>query len=269
MSGWSRCSAQPFEQVTQRAVAGGGDRLVDVLGLPSVTVRRHHHAAGDAVGDPRALFLPDQVKARVDAGGGARAGDHRVVIDVEDVRIDLGRGVAAGQFFRVPPVRGAAAAIQQAGLTQDEGAAADAQHPRATIDRPAQRQQQIFGKRPGRLRSGRRPGTRDPAFLGLRDAIDAQPVVADRGQGDQVRFLQPVQAAGRLDGEVIVGAQRRRFPGYHGKVVGRQPVVGPVDAKDLADGAELERKESVDDHDGDVTQHGYLTGRHVSGYQPS
>ena len=52
----------------------------------------------------------------------------------------------------------------------------------------------------------------------------------------------------------------------HGEVVGRQPVVGPVDAEDLADGAELEREEAVDDHDGDVTQHGHLTGRRVSGY---
>src|SRR6516164_1347333 len=74
--------AQPFEQVPQRAVAGGGDRLVDVLRLAAVAVRRHHHAPGDAVGDPRALLLPDQVEARVDAGRRARAGDHRVVVDV-------------------------------------------------------------------------------------------------------------------------------------------------------------------------------------------
>src|SRR5207248_2142158 len=81
------------------------------------------------VGDPRALFLPDQVEARVDARGRARAGDHRVVVDVENVGIDLGRRVAAGQFGGAPPVRGAAAAVQQAGLAQDEGAGADAQHP--------------------------------------------------------------------------------------------------------------------------------------------
>src|SRR5271165_2428811 len=83
---------QPFEQIPQRPVARGGDRLVDVLGLAAVAVRRHHHAAGDAVGDPRTLFLPDQVEARVDAGRGTCAGDHRVVVDVEDIRIDLGRG---------------------------------------------------------------------------------------------------------------------------------------------------------------------------------
>src|SRR4029077_6995153 len=59
--------AQPLEQVPQGPVAGGGDRLVDVLGLTAVAVRRYYHAPGDAVGDARALFLPDQVEARVDA----------------------------------------------------------------------------------------------------------------------------------------------------------------------------------------------------------
>src|SRR6266550_8783929 len=93
--------AQPLEEVPQGPVTGGGDRLVDVLGLTAVAVRRYHHAPGDAVGDARALFLPDQVEARVDAGRRARAGDHRVVVDVEDVGIDLGRRVTAGEFFRV------------------------------------------------------------------------------------------------------------------------------------------------------------------------
>ena len=63
--------------------------------------------------------------------------------------------------------------------------------------------------------------------------------------------------------------QRRRLPGDHGEVVGRQAVVGPVDAEDLADGAELEWEEAVDDHDGDVTQHGHPPGRRLSGYWPS
>ena len=57
--------------------------------------------------------------------------------------------------------------------------------------------------------------------------------------------------------------------GDHGEIVGRQPVVGPVDAEDLADGAELEREEAVDHYDSDVTQHGHSAGRRISGYQPS
>src|SRR5205823_4661507 len=73
--------AQPLEQLPQGPVTGGGDRLVDVLRLAAVAMRRHHHAPGDAVGYPRALLLPDQVEAGVDAGRRARAGDHRVIID--------------------------------------------------------------------------------------------------------------------------------------------------------------------------------------------
>src|SRR5205807_7619594 len=182
--------------------AGGSDRLVDVLGLTAVAVRRYYHAPGDAVGDPRALFLPDQVEARVDARGRARAGDHRVVVDVENVGIDLGRRVAAGQFGGAPPVRGAPAAVQQAGLAQDEGARADAQHAGAPVHRPAQRLQQVFGEEPEPVRP-----------LDRLARVDAEPLVVDRGQRDQVRGLQPLQAAGGVDGEVVVGVHRRRLAG--------------------------------------------------------
>ena len=85
--------------------------------------------------------------------------------------------------------------------------------------------------------------------------VDAEPVVVDRGQRNQVRPFQPLQPAGRGDGEVVVRAHRRRLAGDHGQLVGRQPVVGPVDAEHLANGAELEREEAVDDHHGDVAQH--------------
>ena len=119
-----------------------------------------------------------------DAGAGA--GDHRVVVDVEDVRIYLGPGIAAGQLGSVPPVGGAAAAVEQAGLAEDEGAAADAEHPGAAIHRAAQRLEEVIGKRGRQGRVGRR---------GLRD-VQAQAGVADSGEGDQVRLGQPVQAVG-------------------------------------------------------------------------
>src|SRR5580692_12082561 len=173
--------AQPFQQVAQGAVAGRSDGLDHVLGLAAVAVRRDDHAAGDAVGDPGTLFLPDQVEAGVDAGRGTGAGDHRVVVDVQDVGIDLGVRVAAGQLGRVPPVRGAAAVIEQAGVTQDEGAAADAQHARAAVNSPAQRLEQVLGEAAGRGAS-------------TRIGVQAQAHVADRGQGDQVGLLQPLQA---------------------------------------------------------------------------
>src|SRR6201989_3679113 len=58
-----------------------------------------------------------------------------------------------------------------------------------------------------------------------------------------------------MEGEVVVRAPRRRLAGHDGQLVGRQPVVCPVAAEHLADGAELEREEAVDDHDGDIAQH--------------
>ena len=171
------------------------------------------------------------------------AGDHRIVVDVQDVGIDLGARVAAGQFGGVPPVRGAAAVIEQAGVAQDEGAAADAQHARAAVDRPAQRLDQVFGEAAGRARRA-----------GTRIGVQAQALVTDRGQGDQVGLFQALQAVGGLQGEVE-RAQRRRLAGHHGEVVARQPVVGAVDPEHFADGAELERQEAVHDHDGDVPEH--------------
>src|SRR5579862_128182 len=175
--------AQPFQEVPERPVARGRDGLLDVLGLAAVAVRRDDHAPGDAVGDPRALLLPDQVQAGVDAGGGARAADHRVVVHVQDVRVDLGLGVAAGQFVRVPPVRGAAPAVEQAGLPQDEGSAADAQHPRAAGDRATERVEQV---RRELLRHAGGPAGGVP-----------QALIGDGGQGDQVCLLEPLEAVRR------------------------------------------------------------------------
>jgi hypothetical protein len=63
-----------------------------------------------------------------------------------------------------------------------------------------------------------------------------------------------------------VRAKRRRLAGDHGEVVERQPVIGPVHAEHLADGAELERQEAVDQDDGDVTQHWRLPVARRSGH---
>ena len=87
--------------------AGTGDRPVHVLGLAALAVGRDDHPAGDAVGHPGPLLLAHQVQARVDARRGARAGDHPVLIDVEDLGVDHGRGIQPGQLRGVPPVRGA------------------------------------------------------------------------------------------------------------------------------------------------------------------
>jgi hypothetical protein len=80
---------RPHEHLAQAGrLLDVGHRGVDVLRLPALAVRRHDHAAGDRVRDRRAVLAPQQVQARVDAGGGPGAREDRVVVDVEDVRVD-------------------------------------------------------------------------------------------------------------------------------------------------------------------------------------
>jgi hypothetical protein len=74
---------------------------------------------------------------------------------------------------------------------------------------------------------------------------------------------------GGRDGEVDVRAQRRRLAADHREVVGRQSVIGAVDAEDLADGAELKREEAVHDDHGHVSQHGDRTDERGLGHETS
>ena len=86
----------------------------------------------------------DQVEARVDSRGGSGARDDAAVIDEEDVRVDPGLGEAALQLRRVPPVRGAVAAVEQAGGAERERTGADAEQDGAPVVGAAQRIQKLF-----------------------------------------------------------------------------------------------------------------------------
>ncbi|GGU95996.1 hypothetical protein HS99_0005400 [Kitasatospora aureofaciens] len=105
-------------------VAGFGQRGGDELGLAPVAVGWDHQTAGDLVGVGRAVVEADQVKAQVHGGGLASGGEDVAVVDIEDVRIDGGLGVAAGQFPGVGPVGGGALPVEESGRAQDEGAGA-------------------------------------------------------------------------------------------------------------------------------------------------
>ena len=88
-TGHRRGAPRPRPARLQRRPPAGPQRGLDVLGLPAVAVRRHDHAAGDAVGGGRAVVAADEVQAQVDAGRGPGAGEDAVVLDVEDVGHDL------------------------------------------------------------------------------------------------------------------------------------------------------------------------------------
>ena len=79
-----------------------------------------------------------------------------VVVDVEDRRGRPGPPGTAGQLVGVHPVRGAPAAVEQPGLAEREGAAADAQHPAPRV-RARRAARRARPRAPGRCR--RTPGT--------------------------------------------------------------------------------------------------------------
>ena len=122
-----------------------------------------------------ALLLPDQVEAGVDAGRGARAGDHWVVVHVEHIRVDLGGREPASQIGRVPPVGGAPAAVEQPGLAEDERPAADVSSlaPRSTAARSSASSGSGYWRGPSL--TSLTAGTRDQVGLG-------QPVKTELGR---------------------------------------------------------------------------------------
>ena len=126
-----------------------------------------------APGDPGAVVLAHDVQAGVDAGGGAGAGDDRAVLDVQHVAVDAGDREAPGEVVGVAPVRGGAAAVQQAGPPEQERARADRQDAGAAVDGVAQRLEHLVrhvavaAARPGPRRG--RPARAAPGpWLGTR-----------------------------------------------------------------------------------------------------
>ncbi len=220
----------PRQHVADRVALGVRQRALDVLGLAAVTVRRHHHPPGDLVGDLGALLLAHQVKAGVDPRGRAGGGDHRVLVDVEHVRLHDRPGVLPGEVPRVLPVHGAAAVVQQPGSGQHEGAGADAEHPGAAGDPAPQGVQQLRRELTGRV------------------------AVPGRHR-DQIGRLQPLQAVLDLYRDARVHAQRRALGRGDREIVDRQAVVTAVGAEDLAHHTEFERVHAVEQNDGHVLEH--------------
>ena len=81
--------------------------------------------ARDLGGKARAVRFFEQVQGQVDAGGDPRAGVEAAVFDKERIALRPHPGVARLQFGQAPPVGGAFAAVEQAGLGQHERAGAD------------------------------------------------------------------------------------------------------------------------------------------------
>ena len=94
------------------------------------------------------------MQAHVDAGRGARGGDHGALVDVEGFGPDRDAGVAGAEFARVLPVRGGFEAVQQARRRGQEHAEAMGGHRRAPPVRPAQRLEDALRGLRGDIRAG-------------------------------------------------------------------------------------------------------------------
>lgn len=158
------------------------------------------------------------------------AGDDRVLVDVEHVRLDPGTRVAAGEFVGVAPVRGTASLVEQPGLAQEEGPGADAQDPGATLHS-------------------------SPQFLG--QAVRLAHIEVVGRDADEVRRGQPLQAVPGPHLEAVAGRHAVASGRDKSEVVRGQRVVAAVDPEDLAEHAQLERMGTLEGQDGDVVKHGF------------
>ena len=146
---------RPFHDRGETRGRSGRDRLADVLRLPTLPMRRHHHAPGHLVRDLGAVVAADEVEAEVDAGRAPRRGEDVALVDVEHVRLHADARVARAERVVVAPVRGRALAVQQAGRGQDEDAGADRHQARPAAVRVAERIQERARRRLGRTAPAR------------------------------------------------------------------------------------------------------------------
>jgi hypothetical protein len=107
--------------------------VLDELRLPAGPLRRDDQRPGGRVGDLGAVVAAQQMQARVQAGGAARAGDDRALVDVEHVADDRHPGEPGGEAVQVPPVRRGPPAVEQPRLGQHERAQAQPDHRRAVV----------------------------------------------------------------------------------------------------------------------------------------
>ena len=204
-------------------------RRLDELGLPAVTLRRHHHPPGDHVRRGRTELAAHHVQGRVDPGRGSCAGHHVGVIDEQHIGVYLGARVRGGEGVGVHPVCGAAAAVEDASGAQDEGAAADAQYPGATRFGLPHHPQHVGVDRTARL------------------------VGRDR---HQVGIRRRGQIVVHHDVEAELGALWPRFGRHHVEVEDRSAVLRAIDAEHLADHPELERGHAGKRNADDFGEHG-------------
>lgn len=121
-----------FQQARHTSVGGRlGHGLLDELRLAAAAERRHHQSSRDAVGRFTAQHLAHEVQAAVDARGGTRGRHDVALVDIEHVRIHRDARKLPRQLRGPSPMRGSAAAVEQARMRQYVCAQAQADDPLA------------------------------------------------------------------------------------------------------------------------------------------
>lgn len=139
----------PFDELADRPpFFRFGQRPFDVLGLAAFPVRRDEQAPRDLRGGRRTEPRAHHVQAGVECGGGAGAGQHVAVVDVEGIGVDVDGGEAFGEFARRGPMRHRAPAVEDPAARYGEGAEAQAGDEGAAIVRPANQCGQRLGRGP-------------------------------------------------------------------------------------------------------------------------
>ncbi len=173
------------------------------------------------------MFDPDQVEGCVYSRGRAGTRDHAPVFDKQHVWVDVGVRVPGGESIGVHPVSGRPAAVEDAGLSEHERAAANPENPRTA-------------------RLGI-PNHREESLIGARDDV--------RRHCDEVGVCCRFEPRG--DDHVVAeaGPHRTGIRGSDGEVERRAAGVAAIDPENLAEHAEFERGDARQGKDNNFLQH--------------
>ncbi len=167
--------ARPGQQRPEAAVRRLQFQQRGELRLAAAAAVIEHELARGLLRDLVAVILRDHRQRQIDAGADPGRGPDVAVADEDAVGLQLHLRIGVEKMPRALPVRGGAAAVEQAGLGEDVGAGADAGDADAALGQRAHEAE--------RLRAGRR----------LPHALAAR----DDQRGDRARRLQARAPASR------------------------------------------------------------------------
>ena len=126
VSGASRCLARPGQQRPEPAVRRLQFQQRGELRLAAAAAVIEHQLLGGLLRDLVAVIFRDHRQRQIDAGRYAGGRPDVAIADEDAVRLELHLRIGFEKMPRALPMRGGAAAIEQAGLGEDIGAGADA-----------------------------------------------------------------------------------------------------------------------------------------------